>query len=121
MPTNSVANLKTVNFQSPTGPAAAIVIGVNISDVQAADAFISEVAEKFKMQRMLSPPDTSGLLVTIIGDLPAARFAEKWRGLVATDQALSIFMSQMRVADVMRGSPSGQMLERVSLLTAPSA
>jgi len=121
MAANSIANLKSVNFQSPTGPATAIMIGVNISDVQAADAFISEVAEKFKMQRMLSPPDTSGLLVTIIGDLPAARFAEKWRGLLAADQVLAAFMSQMRVADVMRGSPSGQMLEKVSLMTAPSA
>lgn len=121
MQTNTIANLKTVNVQSPSGPVTAILIGVNIPDLQTAEAFVSEVAQKFKMQRMLSPPETSGLLVTIIGEMTAARFAEKWRELAASDQALAVFMSQMRVADVMRGSPSGQPLEKASLLPAASA
>jgi len=118
MPTNSIANLKTVSVQSPGGPVTAIMVGINIADLQSADTFVAEVADKFKMQRMLSPPDTSGLLVTIIGELTAARFAEKWRELVAGDDALAVFMSQMRVADVMRGLPSGQPLERASLLSS---
>ncbi len=118
---NSIANLKTVNLQSPAGPLTAIMIGVNISDVQTADAFIAEVAEKFKVQRMISPPDTGGLLITVIGDLPVVRFATRWRELMANDQALAFFMSQMRVADVVRGLPSGQPLEKASLLPGSSA
>jgi hypothetical protein len=49
------------------------MIAVNIPDVQTADAFVSEVAQRFTVHRMISPPDTSALLITIIGDLPAAR------------------------------------------------
>jgi len=68
---NTIANLKTLNLQSSEGPVAAIVIGLNIPDVQAADSFVQEVAEKFKVQRMCSPPTTSVLLITVVTEMPA--------------------------------------------------
>jgi hypothetical protein len=117
MSKNSVSAIKTVdNLQSPQGPLVAIMIGANILDAATFDAFVSEVAEQFKMQRMASPPNTNGLLVTLTGEISAARFAGRWRELVAKDGILALFMSQMRLADVMRGKASGQALETVSLL-----
>ena len=105
---NTIANLKTVPLQSPTGPVTAILMGLNIPDPETADAFVKEVAEKFKAQRMCSPPDTSVMLVTIIGEMPAGRFVERWRQLAADDNALGFFMSRMQKADVLRGTTVGQ-------------
>jgi hypothetical protein len=117
---NTIANLKTMHLQSADGPVTAIVMGLNIGDTQSADAFIQEVAEKFKAQRMCSPPDTSMMLITLLSEMPARRFVERWRQLAAEDKILNFFMSQMRKAELSRGTVVGQPLESVSLLHAPS-
>lgn len=118
MPKNSVSVIKTVDgLQSPAaGPIVAIMIGIDVHDGATADSFVAEVAEQFKMQRMISPPNTNALLVTMVGDMSAARFAECWRALVRGDEILTVFMSQMRLADVRHGTAAGQALESVSLL-----
>ena len=118
---NTIANLKTLNLPSAEGPVSAIVMGLNISEPQTADAFIQEAAEKFKAQRMCSPPDTRVLLITLLSELPVSRFVERWRQITASDQILAFFMSQMRKADVLRGTAVGQTLETASLIPAPSA
>jgi hypothetical protein len=92
------------------------VIGVDINDVATANSFIAEVVEQFKSQRMISPPATNALMITLVGDLSAAQFAERWRALTAADAVLGTFMAQMRRADVLRGSAAGQPLETLSLL-----
>jgi uncharacterized lipoprotein YajG len=115
-PQNTIANLKTMTLQSSNGPVTAIVMGLNIPDQQSADAFIQVVAEKFKVQRMESSPDTSVMLVTIISEMPASHFVKRWRQIAADDKILGFFMSQMRKADVLRGTVAGQTLETVSLL-----
>lgn len=117
---NTIANLKTMNLQSADEQVTAIVMGLNIREPETADAFIREVAEKFKLQRMCSPPDTSVMLVTIISEMPAASFVERWHQLAAADEILSFFMSQMRKADVLRGTTAGQTLETLSLIRAAS-
>ena len=117
---NTIANLKTVSAQSLDGPITLIVIGLNIPDLQNADSFVKNVAEKFKVQRMCSSPDTSQLLITIISDMPATRLADLWRQLAADDEILSFFMSRMRKAEVLRGTVAGQTLETVSLVHEPS-
>ena len=114
---NSIANLKTENLQSQDGQSVAvIVIGLNIRELETADTFIQEVAEKFKAQRMCSPPDTSMMLVTIVSEMPVAHFVERWSQLAEADQILGFFMSQMRKADVLRGTVVGQTLETASLV-----
>lgn len=118
---NTIANLKTMPLESQEGPVTAIVMGLNIRDQQSADAFILEVAEKFKVQRMCSSPDTSVLLITLVSETPASRFVKRWRQIAADDKVLGFFMSQMRKADVVRGTVAGQTLETVSLLHEPSA
>ena len=118
---NTIANLKTMPLQSQDGPVTAIMMGLNIRDQQSADAFIQEVAEKFKVQRMCSSPDTSVLLITLVSDMPASRFVKRWRQIAADDKVLGFFMSQMHKADIVRGTVAGQTLETVSLLHEPSA
>ena len=117
MSTNSVSVIKTVDgLQSPEGLVAAVMIGVDINDSSTAESFIAEVAEQFKSQRMISPPGTNALMITLIGDVSAARFATRWRALTQADAVLGIFMAQMRRADVVCGSAAGQPPEIVSLL-----
>ena len=119
---NTIANLKTMSLQSIDGrPVIAIVMGLNIREPQTADAFIQEVVEKFKAQRMCSSPDTSMMLITIVSEMPLSRFVERWRQIAAVDQVLGFFMSQMQKADVLRGEVAGQTLETASLIRAPSA
>ena len=118
---NTIANLKTVPLQSPDGPVTAIVMGLNIPSLQNADAFIKEAAEKFKVQRMCSSPDTSVMVVTVVTELPATHFVKRWRQIAADDKVLGFFMSQMRRADVLCCTTAGQTLETISLLNEPSA
>jgi hypothetical protein len=117
---NSIANLKTVNAQSADGPIPVIVMGLNIGDIQQADEFIREAAEKFKLQRMCSPPTTSAMLITIMSSMPLKRFVDRWNEIAREDQILGFFMSQMQRADVLRGTTAGVTLEQASLI-APSA
>jgi hypothetical protein len=113
---NSIANLKTLHLQSAEGPVNAIVMGLNIRDLETADAFISEAAEKFKLQRMCSPPDMSVLLITVVTEMPAAKFALRWHENETRDPILAFFMSRMKTADVVCGTTVGETLETVSLV-----
>jgi hypothetical protein len=114
---NSIANLKTVNVQSGDGPIPVIVMGLNIGDAGRADEFVREVAEKFKAQRMCSPPTTATMLITIRSAMPLKRFVDRWQELAREDKILGFFMSQMQRADVVRATTVGKALEQASLLT----
>jgi hypothetical protein len=113
---NTIANLKTLNLESAEGSVNAIVMGLNIRDLASADSFIMEACEKFKMQRMCSPPDTSVLLITIVTEMPASQFARKWHEIAKNDPILAFFMTAMQTADVVRGTTVGETLETVSLI-----
>ena len=115
---NSIAQMKTVRVNGPNGPANAIMIAVNIDDPSTAEAFVSEVADKFKVHRTVSPPDSSMLLITLVGDLTAERFAAKWREIEQSDPIVKAYMSLMVVADVIQGTKSGQQLSNASLVAA---
>ena len=122
MSSNVIASLKNVARMSPDGdPFVAIMIALHINDLQGIDTFIAEVAQTFLAHRMISPAETNVLLITIIGGLTAERFARRWRELVEQDALLEFVMSQMKIADVVRGTAAGEWLESVSLLGNPSA
>ncbi len=112
---NAITELKTLNLDSSDGPVAAIIIGLQISDLDNADSLLRDVAERFKQKRASSPPDTCFLLITIVGEMTAAQFAKEWAQLVANDRVLGTLMSQMQKAEVLRGTVAGQTLETVSL------
>lgn len=113
---NKIAQIKTVQGGSREQPTFAILMGLDINDSATVDAFLREAAKTFVSHRMCSPPQTSSMLITIVGDLAAARCAERWRQIMSEDKVLLFFMSQMRVADVIRGSASGEELEKISII-----
>jgi hypothetical protein len=116
MSANKIVQIKTVQGGSPEQPTFAVLTNMEINDSATADVCLREVAKTFISHRMCSPPQTNGMLFTIIGDLSATRCVELWRQIMSEDKALLFFMSQMRVADVIRGSTSGDELEKVSII-----
>ena len=112
---NTIANLETVELELDGEPTIGIMMALSIQDPNC-EAFIQEVAEAFKSQRMASPPETQAFLITMIGELSADAFADRWLALAEADEILSTFMSQMSIADVVHGTPKGEMLGSVSLL-----
>ena len=115
MSENAVVSVKTLPVNGPNGPANAMMISVNIGDPSTAEAFVSQVAEQFRLHRMMAPPDTSLLLITLIGELSAAQFANYWRQVQRTDEVVRTFMSTMVVGDVIQGTPEGVQLSRAAL------
>ncbi len=113
---NSIHNLDTKWFSNESGEFPAIVMGLNILDVESAEAFVDHAMEQFKNQRMCSPPNTANMTVTIAGDMTAEDFCILWNTRTANDPILTAFMSMMVVADVLhiRGR---ELLDRSSLLT----
>jgi len=113
---NSIHNLDTKWFQNDTGEFPAIVLGLEIPDAETTDPFLDHVIEKFKNQRMCSPPTTANMTITIVGNLTADRFRELWNQRAVNDSILKAFMSMMVLADVLHIHGS-ELLDRASLLS----
>ena len=112
---NSIHNLATKQFTNDSGEFPAIVMGLNILDMASADTFLDQVIEKFKNQRMCSPPHTANMTITIVGDMTAKEFCALWLRRSGNDPILKHFMSLMVLADVLhiRGR---ELLDRASLI-----
>ncbi len=113
---NSIAQIKTVAANGPQGPTSAMMIALNIDDPADVEGFVSEVGQQFKLHRTIAPPDTSMLLVSIVGGLSADQFAAGWQALIQNDDIVRAYMTLMSVADVIQGTKSGQQLSKASLL-----
>jgi hypothetical protein len=113
---NEIAQVKVVRVDTPNGPKTVMMMAINIGDPAAAEAFVSYVAEQFKLHRTLAPPDTSILLVTVVGGLTAQRFAAQWLEIEKCDGIVRAYMSLMSMADVIQATKSGQQLSSASLL-----
>jgi hypothetical protein len=113
---NSIAQVKTVALEYPNRFANAMMIAVNIVDPATAEEFVQHVAEQFKLHRMLAPPDTSMLLISLIGDMSAERFAKRWNEIEQGDEIVRAFLALMTVAEVVQGTKTGQELSKASLL-----
>jgi hypothetical protein len=114
---NSIHNLDTKIFENNTGTFPAIVMGLNILDSTDEVTFFDSVVEKWKCQRMSSPPETANMTITLVGYMTAARFRDLWMLRSGVDPVLKHFMSLMVHADVLhvRGR---ELLDRASLLIA---
>lgn len=118
--TNSIHNIATRAFTTQSGEhLPAIVMGLNILDPSSMDSFIVEVTGHFRNQRMMSPPSTAHMTITVAGLVTSEQFRDYWRRQVATDQILRAFMSMMDAADVLHISGS-ELLDRCSLLPSTS-
>jgi hypothetical protein len=115
MASNAIRLLETVPWEVRNESIVAISIAIDVDD-DGFDEFFPELVEKFKAQRMCSPPETLGLLVTLIGNVSAAKFAERWVAATMEDQILAFFMSGMQLADVIVGTKAGGIVETDSLI-----
>lgn len=118
---NQIAKLETVRLESADGPKTAIIVAVDLDDPTQLDSFMPTIVEKIKLQRTCSPPDTSLLLITLIGDTSADAFAASWSAHIADDQIMAFYMSRMSKADVVHGTKDGRTLGVVSLIRAAGA
>ncbi len=112
---NSIYNLETKEFENETGRFPAIVMGLNILDIENAGEFIDQVVERFKVHRTCSPPETMNMTITIAGSLTAEEFCSEWQRRASADPILSHFMSLMVVADVLH-IRKGDLIGRASLI-----
>jgi hypothetical protein len=112
---NSIHNLATTVFRNDSGEFPAIVIGLDIPEVETATAFLDHVVQQFKNQRMCSPRATANMTITIAGNMTAERFRDMWTQRYATDPILKTFMSMMVLADVLHIC-GRDLLGRASLL-----
>jgi len=108
--------LETRELDGPDGPANEIFVGFDIDDRTWTAELVSVLAEQFKVQRMVSPPDTSLLFVSVIGDFESRTFFEVWRLELKRDPALSHLVSQLRLAAPVHGTRDGRVLAEGSLL-----
>jgi hypothetical protein len=113
---NTISNIQIVRMDGEAGPIHAIMMGLDIDDPAGIDDFMPTVIEKIKFQRMVSPKDTSMMLITIIGNLTAEAFNTSFAAHAANDKVLGVFMSRMNKADVIHGTKDGKALDRASLL-----
>ena len=112
---NSVHNLDTKFFSNDSGEFPAIVMGLNVFDLENVDAFLDHVVQEFKIQRTCSPPNTATMTITIVGHMSAEHFSSLWKRRAAVDPVLKHFMSTMVLADVLLIS-GNDLLERASLI-----
>lgn len=118
---NEIAQIKTVGVSSPEGPVSVMMIALNVGDPTAAETFVSEVASQFRLHRTLAPPDTSVLLISMIGDLPANKFVEYWKSVTRDDGVARAYISLMRLADVVQITKTGEERSKASLLSNDSS
>ena len=108
-PTHKIVQCETRLLTSEVGPKAGIFIAADLYSPSALDALIHDLIERFKVHRMISPPETSLLLITVIGDCDASDVAARWRKRAAEDKIAGVWMARMEKADVGVGPSSGPM------------
>jgi len=113
---NKIKQIETKVLPSENGSIHAIFIALDIYDKNNSDDFIAEVVEKFTMQKMISLPDTTFLLVTIIGELSAEEFYHRWKSLIDKDVIAKTLVSMLNKAVVVYGTNDGKIIDEKSLL-----
>jgi hypothetical protein len=113
---NTIKQIETKVLPSENGSIHAIFIALDIYDKDNSNDFIAEVIEKFTLQKMISPPTTTFLLVTIIGDLSAKEFCINWKSLIDKDVIAQTLVSMLNKATVVHGTNDGKTIDEKSLL-----
>lgn len=105
--THKIVRCETKLLTSKDGPKSAIFIAADLYNAAALDALVNDLVAEFKVHRMMSPPETSVMLVTIVGPCEASDFSTRWRKRVAEDQAAAFWMGRMEKAEVGVSPSSG--------------
>jgi len=113
-----LAKIETVATSGTEGPLHGILVSVDAPDPAMFGSLMPEIVSTFKNQRGISPPDTSFMLITVIGGVSATDFKRLWDENTAGDPIVEFFLSQMTKADVLQGTPDGKPLSSASLLAS---
>ena len=113
---NRIHNVATQTAERNGHAFPMVVIGLDVEDLADVDAFMKTVVDTFKNQRMCSPPQTSGLFVTLIGTLTTEMFKEWWTAGSQRDPIVKAFMGLMTEATVLHGKRDGTVISHISLI-----
>ena len=117
---NEIVRMQTTELDSPLGPTHGVMIAVNIDTPRESGSFATHVIGQFKLHRMCSPPDTSVLVISIMGPVDLMAFHQAWAAATRDDEVLRLFLSSMQVANCVHGTRSGKVIETVSLIPRTS-
>lgn len=122
MPTNQI---RAVTFRPvPADPSGvsegghALFIALDVAEPARLSGFLEEVVARFKDERMSGPPDARFMLITLVGDVAAADFAQAWQASIANDVAARALLGMLHKADVVQGDERGRMIGQASLLAS---
>ena len=113
---NRIHNVATQTAERNGRAFPMVVIGLDIDDLAEVDSFMQTVVDMFKNQRMCSPPQTSGLFVTLIGEFTTQMFKERWMAASQRDPVVKAFMGLMTEATVLHGKRDGTVISHISLI-----
>ncbi len=119
----NMAQVKTIPVHSEVDEAAEPTHGIMVAVNTEADGmqvgFVRELAKTIALHRMCSPPDTSVLVVSVIGPFDGETFRADWsRALAETTvemKALRFFLGQMSTAVLAHGKRDGTVLQSIPL------
>src|SRR3954466_15471071 len=114
--THKIVQCETRVLSSKDGPKSGIFIAADLYSASGLDALIDDLVERFKVHRMVSPPETSLLLITILGKCDASDVAARWRKRVAGDKMATVWMARMKKADVGVGTSRAMVTAYLSIL-----
>jgi len=117
---NRISNLLTKYGDRDGTKVPIMMMGLAVDDLDHIDAFMREVGAAFRSQRMISPPDTRALFVTLNGRLTAGEFKRRWAAQSRRDPILGFIMGRMREASVLHGARDGTVIEHLSLIDGPN-
>lgn len=98
----------------------ALSLALDVPEPSRLLGFLEEVVHRFKAEHMAGPPDTRFLLITLVGEVAAAEFAQLWRTAIANDLPARALVGTLHSADIVQGDDRGRVLGQASLL-APGA
>jgi hypothetical protein len=96
----------------------ALFIALDVPDPARLPGFLEEVVTRFKAERMTGPPDARFLLITVVGEVAAADFAQAWQDAISNDAPARALLGTLHQADVMQSDAAGGVIGQASLLAS---
>lgn len=114
-----ICDIKTIPLADGSEKTHGITVSVNTDDRGMPPEFVAKLAATIALHRMCSPPDTSVLVISVIGPFDADVFRREWTSVIddgsAESFALKIFLDQMSSAVLIHGKSDGTILQEVPL------
>ena len=75
---NRLTRIETAAANDPSAPTHGILMNIDAPEPDALGELMPQIVAAFIRHRMISPPDTSFLLITVIGSVSANSFPRPW-------------------------------------------